>query len=83
MEVNENNDKTLDFQSREYGSHQVMPLVAKCDLSHKPRYFDEKLEWGGSSHKILMRRVDTLEVWVYLCSECGIYRIDKLQMIHI
>ena len=25
----------------------------RCDLTHKPRYFDEKLEWGGSSHEMM------------------------------
>ena len=25
----------------------------QCDLTHKPRYFDEKPEWGGSSHEMM------------------------------
>ena len=47
-------DKTVDFQSREYGSRQV--TMAECDLTHKPRYFDEKLEWGSSSHNMMTPR---------------------------
>jgi hypothetical protein len=27
--------------------------MTKCDLTQKPQYFDEKLERGGHSHKMM------------------------------
>ena len=31
----------------------IKALVTVCDMTHKPLYFDEKLESGGNSHEMI------------------------------
>ena len=31
----------------------IKALVTMCDMTHKPLYFDEKLESGGNSHEMI------------------------------
>jgi len=60
--------------------------VIKCDLTHKPQYFDGKLESGGGSHEMKEITVSTLymgkdsDQGIY--NEHGSYGIKGLRMAH-
>ena len=63
-------------------AHQVM--VTECDLTHKPRYFDEKPESGGGSHGFIevvrrCRHVDVMpRVYTIKVVSMGLMTMNNL-----